>query len=54
MGIFDQLYSVFGKIIIDDIVTSGTTISHLLKSLRLVNDSNDIVIFSLIGKNINE
>ena len=41
-------------LIIDDIVTSGTTISHILKSLRLVNDSNDIVIFSLIGKNINE
>lgn len=41
-------------LVIDDIVTSGTTISHLLKSLRLVNDSNDIVIFSLIGKNIYE
>ena len=40
-------------LIIDDIVTSGTTISYLLNSLRSVNDSNNIVIFSLIGKNIN-
>lgn len=39
-------------LIVDDIVTSGTTISHLLKCLRSVNDSNNIVIFSLIGKNI--
>jgi predicted amidophosphoribosyltransferase len=39
-------------LIIDDIVTSGTTISHLLKCLRSVNDTNNIVIFSLIGKNI--
>lgn len=39
-------------LIIDDIVTSGTTISHVLKALRSVNDNNNIVIFSLIGKNI--
>ena len=39
-------------LIVDDIVTSGTTLSHLLNSLRSVNDSNNIVIFSLIGKNI--
>lgn len=39
-------------LIVDDIVTSGTTISHLLKCLRSINDSNNIVIFSLIGKNI--
>lgn len=38
-------------LIVDDIVTSGTTISHLLKCLRSVNDSNNLVIFSLIGKN---
>lgn len=39
-------------LIVDDIVTSGTTISHLLKCLRSVNDTNNIVIFSLIGKDI--
>lgn len=38
-------------LVIDDIVTSGTTIFHLLKSLRCVNDNNKITIFSLIGKN---
>lgn len=37
-------------LIIDDIVTSGTTVSHLLNCLRSVNDTNNIVIFSLIGK----
>ena len=39
-------------LIVDDIVTSGTTLSHLLNCLRSVNDTNNIVIFSLIGKNI--
>lgn len=40
-------------LVIDDIATSGTTISYILKCLRSVNDSNKIVIFSLIGKNMN-
>lgn len=39
-------------LIIDDILTSGTTLSHLLNCLRTVNNKNNIVIFSLIGKNI--
>ena len=39
-------------LVIDDIVTSGTTISHILNSLRSVNDTNKIVVFSLIGKNL--
>lgn len=39
-------------LVIDDIVTSGTTLSHLLNSLRSVNDTNNIVIFSLIGKRL--
>lgn len=39
-------------LIVDDIVTSGTTLSHLLNCLRSVNDTNNIVIFSLIGKSI--
>lgn len=37
-------------LIVDDIATSGTTLSHLLNCLRSVNDTNNIVIFSLIGK----
>lgn len=39
-------------LIIDDISTSGSTLSLLLNCLRAINDSNNIVIFSLIGKNI--
>ena len=37
-------------LIIDDVATSGATIGQLINSLRIVNDSNNIVIFSLIGK----
>jgi hypothetical protein len=37
-------------LIVDDIVTTGTTLSHVLNCLRSVNDTNNIVIFSLIGK----
>lgn len=37
-------------LIVDDIVTSGTTLSHLLSCLRAVSDNNNIVVFSLIGK----
>lgn len=36
-------------LIIDDIVTSGATMSQLINSLRTVNDSNNIVIFSLMA-----
>lgn len=39
-------------LVIDDIVTSGTTISYILKCLRSVNNTNNIVVFSLIGKEI--
>lgn len=39
-------------LIVDDIVTSGATLSHLLNCLRSVNDTNNIVIFSLIGKDV--
>ena len=39
-------------LIIDDIVTSGSTLSNVLNCLRSINDSNNIVIFSLIGKEI--
>lgn len=38
-------------LLFDDIVTSGTTIYHLLNCLRCINDSNNIIIYSLIGNN---
>lgn len=41
-----------GKVLIlDDIVTSGATISNLLKAIRIMNHSNEVVIFSIIGSN---
>ena len=39
-------------LIVDDIATSGTTISHLLKTIRSLNDKNTITVFCLLGKNI--
>ncbi|MBO6272462.1 hypothetical protein J6O48_06755 [bacterium] len=39
-------------LIIDDIVTSGATIFNLLKTIRSLNDKNNITVFSLLGKNI--
>ena len=38
-------------LIIDDIATSGTTLQQILKTIRTINDTNDITIFTLIGKN---
>lgn len=37
-------------ILLDDVVTSGTTVYHMLNTLRSLNDTNNIVVFSLIGK----
>lgn len=51
----EQFESIYRKIsnsnvlLFDDIVTTGTTIYHLLNCLRCVNDSNNIAIYSLIG-----
>ena len=41
-----------GKVLIlYDIVTSGATNSNLLKAIRIINHSNEVVIFSIIGSN---
>lgn len=48
-----QIYNTLTNsnvLVIDDIVTNGTTIYHLLNTLRSLNDTNNIVIFSLLGK----
>jgi predicted amidophosphoribosyltransferase len=37
-------------LIIDDVTTSGSTLNEILRSLRIVNDDNNITIFSLIGR----
>ena len=37
-------------LIIDDIATSGSTINEILRTLRILNEDNQIAIFSLIGR----
>lgn len=48
--LFEKIENNTNVLVIDDILTSGTTISLLLKCLKTINDSNKIVVFSLIGK----
>ena len=37
-------------LIIDDVTTSGSTLNEVLRTLRILNEDNNIVIFSLIGR----
>ncbi|MBP5326914.1 MAG: phosphoribosyltransferase [Bacteroidales bacterium] len=37
-------------LIIDDVTTSGSTINEILRTLRILNEDNEITIFSLIGR----
>lgn len=37
-------------LIIDDVTTSGSTLNEILRTLRILNEDNDISIFSLIGR----
>ena len=37
-------------LIVDDIATSGSTINEILRTLRILNEDNNITIFSLIGR----
>ena len=37
-------------LIIDDVATSGSTLNEILRTLRILNEDNDITIFSLIGR----
>ena len=49
----EKLYATIRKqnvLVIDDVTTSGSTLNELLRSLRIVNDDNNITIFSLIGR----
>ena len=36
-------------LVIDDLNTSGSTLNEVLRTLRILNEDNDITIFSLIG-----
>ena len=37
-------------LVVDDITTSGSTLNEILRSLRIINEDNNITIFSLIGR----
>ena len=37
-------------LIIDDVTTSGSTLNEILRTLRILNEDNEITIFSLIGR----
>lgn len=37
-------------LIVDDVTTSGSTLAEILRTLRILNEDNNIVIFSLIGR----
>ncbi|MCH5311304.1 MAG: phosphoribosyltransferase [Prevotella sp.] len=37
-------------LIIDDVTTSGATLNEILRTLRILNEDNEITIFSLIGR----
>jgi len=37
-------------LIVDDVTTSGSTLNEILRTLRILNEDNDISIFSLIGR----
>lgn len=37
-------------LVIDDVATSGSTLNEVLRTLRILNDDNQITIFSLIGR----
>ncbi len=37
-------------LVIDDMATSGSTLNEILRTLRILNEDNNITIFSLIGR----
>lgn len=37
-------------LVIDDVTTSGSTLNEILRTLRIMNEDNDISVFSLIGR----
>jgi len=37
-------------LIVDDITTSGSTLNEILRTLRLLNEDNNITLFSLVGR----
>ena len=48
-----ELYASIRKqnvLIVDDVTTSGSTLGEILRTLRIINEDNEITVFSLIGR----
>ena len=48
-----ELYSTIrhqNVLVIDDVTTSGSTLNEILRTLRILNEDNEITVFSLIGR----
>ena len=37
-------------LVMDDVTTSGSTLNEILRVLRILNEDNDVTVFSLIGR----
>ena len=49
----EQLCSTIRRrnvLILDDVTTSGSTLDEILRALRVLNEDNQIAIFSLTGR----
>lgn len=49
----EQLCSTIRRqnvLIVDDVTTSGSTLDEILRALRVLNEDNQIAIFSLTGR----
>lgn len=49
----EQLCATIRKqniLVMDDVTTSGSTLNEILRVLRILNEDNDVTVFSLIGR----
>ena len=49
----EQLCATIRKqniLVIDDVTTSGSTLNEVLRTLRILNEDNEVTVFSLIGR----
>ncbi|MBQ3878381.1 MAG: hypothetical protein II792_08970, partial [Prevotella sp.] len=49
----EQLCATIRKqniLVMDDVTTSGSTLNEVLRVLRILNEDNDVTVFSLIGR----
>ena len=37
-------------LVMDDVTTSGSTLNEVLRVLRILNEDNEVIIFSLLGR----